>query len=264
MKYEFVKLSPAQNMTIIVKSPVPRADQARVAGAIMDYSSVYAEQAGFLEAPSLPGARLRLQMMGGEFCGNAAMCAAALAVREDGIAGGDERAVAIEVSGAEGLTHCRVRAMDGFYACRVDMPLPVSFEKVRGLELVNLPGITHAVLLTDDPEGMKGVSPALLREIAGETDADAVGLILYSRTESRIVPLVYVRSTDTMVWERGCGSGSAAVGALEARIAGGAAEVTLSQPGGRITARAAWDGRGISALSISGEVRIAAEGAAYI
>jgi diaminopimelate epimerase len=264
MKYEFVKLSPTQNMTIIVKSPVPRAEQARVAGALMDYSSVYAEQAGFLEEPGLPGARLRLQMMGGEFCGNAAMCAAAFAAREDGVAPGEERVMPIEMSGADGLTNCLVRAKEGFYACTVNMPLPVSFGKIRGLDLVRLPGIDHAVMFTDEPEKMMDGAPELLRTIAGETDADAAGLMLYSRSESRMIPLVYVRSTDTMVWERGCGSGSAAVGALEARLTGGNSRAELAQPGGKIIAEADWNGNGVTALRISGEVRIAAEGTAYV
>lgn len=264
MKYEFVKLSPTQNMTIIVKSPVPRARQAQVAGALMSYDSVYGEQAGFMEPATLPGAAARLQMMGGEFCGNASMCAAVLAARDAGIAQGEQRLMPMEISGAEGVVGVRVKAMDGFYECAVDMPLPATFADWNGLHIVRLPGIIHAVMPTNSPEAETAKAPELLKKLAADMNADAAGMILYSRAEGRIVPLVYVRGADSMVWERGCGSGSAAVGALEAYLTGTDSELALSQPGGVINVRAKWNGREITGINIAGQVRIVAEGTAYI
>ncbi len=72
MQVQFVKLSPAQNVTILVKDPVPREDQPKIAAGLLSYDSVGGEQVGFLE-DSDHCARMRLQMMGGEFCGNASM-----------------------------------------------------------------------------------------------------------------------------------------------------------------------------------------------
>lgn len=54
MKLRFVKLSPTQNMTVIVEEPVPRSAHRSVAAALMDYASVYAEQVGFRESPRSP------------------------------------------------------------------------------------------------------------------------------------------------------------------------------------------------------------------
>ena len=68
MKVEFVKLSPTQNMTILVKTPVERENHLEVATKLMDYASVGAEQVGFIENGQ---GTIRLQMMAGEFCGNA-------------------------------------------------------------------------------------------------------------------------------------------------------------------------------------------------
>ena len=51
MKYEFIKTSPTGNMTVLVRTPVPRGEQPAVAASLMDYESVNAEQAGFLEPP---------------------------------------------------------------------------------------------------------------------------------------------------------------------------------------------------------------------
>ena len=263
MKLDFVKLSPTQNMTVIVKTPVPRAEHSRIAAALIDYAGVFAEQAGFTEPGTLSGVKERLQMMGGEFCGNATMCMAALTARDEGISPGEERTVSVEISGADRLLSCRV-AFDGSeYTCATAMPLPRSIEELNGYALVRMPGIAHVILRCGDPESMRAGAEELLREIAAMLDDEAVGLMLYSPQRSELIPLVYVKPTDTMIWERGCGSGSAAVGAFMAYDKQAEVSLQLRQPGGMITARAMWD-NGVSQISIEGKVRIVCEGAAYI
>ena len=69
MDIQFIKTSPTQNVTILVLTQVPRASQPEIAAQLLRYDGVGGEQVGFLE-PSQT-ARARLQMMGGEFCGNA-------------------------------------------------------------------------------------------------------------------------------------------------------------------------------------------------
>jgi len=263
MKLEFLKLSPTQNMTIIVRTPVPRRSHSAVAAALMDYAGVFAEQAGFVESPTLPGARARLQMMGGEFCGHATMCMAAYIAREDGIAPGEVRSVPVEISGAQEVLNCRVECLGDEFSCTTRMPLPESVEKLNGYALVKLPGITHAILRCGDPSGLRAGAEEMLREIAALMDDDAVGLMLYSPEKGELLPLVYVKATDTMIWERGCGSGSAVVGALAAWERQADVCIPLKQPGGVITASARWNG-GLNALTIEGKVKIVCEGIAYV
>lgn len=263
MKLRFVKLSPTQNMTVIVEEPVPRSAHRRVAAALMDYASVCAEQVGFRENPALPEARARLQMMGGEFCGNAAMCMAACLAREDGIHPGERRSVPMEVSGTSGVLMCEVECTCEGYICRVDMPLPESIKPCAGYTLVRLPGIAHAVVECVSPEALRSGAEERLRAIAAEISDDAVGLMLYAPEASQLLPLVYVRDTDSMVWERGCGSGSAAVGAYIAWKNRRSMTASLAQPGGAIEAAAAWND-GVQKLAITGRVTIACEGTAYI
>ena len=124
MKLNFAKLNPSENMTIIVTSPVPRPQQAAVAEKLMAYGSVFAEQVGFLEEPCLPGARARLQMMGGEFCGNASMSLAAWLAHCDGLADGADRDYPLEVSGADGLVNCRILRRGSAYDGTVAVPVP--------------------------------------------------------------------------------------------------------------------------------------------
>ncbi|MCD8036295.1 MAG: hypothetical protein LUE88_02795 [Clostridiales bacterium] len=125
MKVDFVKLSPTENMTILVKSPVEREKQLHVGAEIMKYSSVYAEQAGFLEKPENPEAEIRLQMAGGEFCGNATMAAAAYTAFQHGLKAGEKTDIKLEVSGAEGVLTCAVEALEDGFRGTVNMPLPI-------------------------------------------------------------------------------------------------------------------------------------------
>ena len=74
---------------------------------------------------------------------------------------------------------------------------------------------------------------------------------------------MYVKATDTMIWERGCGSGSAAVGALMAFESEQDVELPLKQPGGVITAGATWN-EGVSGVTIEGKVKMVCEGIAYV
>lgn len=263
MKLRFVKLSPTQNMTVIVDEPVPRREHRRIAAALMDYASVYAEQVGFREKPTLPGARARLQMMGGEFCGNATMCMAACLAREDGVCPGQRISVPVEVSGASGVLMCDVECSGDGYICRVDMPMPESIEPRAGYTLVRLPGIAHAVVECASPEALRSGAEERLRAIARDISGDAVGLMLYAPETSRLLPLVYVRDTDSMVWERGCGSGSAAVGAYIGWKNRRSMTAGLIQPGGIIETAVTWK-EGVSRLAITGRVTVACEGTAYI
>ena len=263
MKCAFIKLSPTQNMTVLVTSPVPRERQSAVAEKLIGYANVHAEQAGFWEKPNLPGARARLQMMGGEFCGNAAMSLAACIARKDALAAGDTCSVALEVSGAPGICGCEVlRTGETAFVCRVNMPLPESVENRNGMTLVRMPGIAHFIVphLCENRED----AGRDIRLLAEQVSEDAVGLVFFREQSAEIEPLVYVRGTDSCVWERGCGSGSAAVGAMLARRNRADVKIRLKQPGGVIETEAVWTNGALTGLTIRGQTRVVAEGTAYI
>ncbi|MNG33792.1 hypothetical protein D3C84_1201190 [compost metagenome] len=79
-----------------------------------------------------------------------------------------------------------------------------------------------------------------------------------------MAPLIYVPPLDSLVWERGCGSGTASVGAYLAWKHGGAIAAPIKQPGGIIHVTAQCENGEISSLTIEGAVEIVAEGKAYI
>ena len=71
MKLRIIMADPAGNRTAIVRTPVPADQRAQIAAKLLQIKELRAEQVGFETSPVMGGAG-RLDMMGGEFCGNAA------------------------------------------------------------------------------------------------------------------------------------------------------------------------------------------------
>lgn len=264
MKLEFVKLNPTQNMTLLVTTPVPRKRHVSVAEQLMDYGSVYAEQVGFLEKASLDGARLRLQMMGGEFCGNATMSAGAYLAFQDNLADGASAEYPLEVSGAEGVVRCLIRRKENAYEGTVKMPPPENIREVSFADgfccpVVVLPGIAHAIVPAAQMN--RDEAEKCISQWCAELNQEAFGILLVKN--DAIEPLVYVRETDSAVWERGCGSGTAALGAYLAAQKKEDISLKLCQPGGTISVDVRY-ANGVSGIKITGLVKIAAMGTAWI
>lgn len=265
----FYKISPGGNATILVLDPVPSLQRAEVARLLMDAGHLQAEQVGFLDLRSRP---VRLDMMGGEFCGNACRAAAAVMVKEGvGLAPeGAELCGDLSVSGVE--RPVRLKAVDGG-ECWVEMPMPETAaqggenwatELEPGIGLVRLPGITHLCLDEDRhpfAEDFAGAAVALRARFG--LDGDAVGCIWYkARPDCAIKPVVWVRSTASTHFETGCGSGSLALALWLARGQNFPTDLKVLQPSGsRIGVRLGADG---ATAWIFGPVTLVARGEAFL
>ena len=84
MTVNVVRAAPAGNITLLVTSPVPRAQYAKLSARLMENSLWRAEQVGFI-VPPIMGGDGRLEMMGGEFCGNALRSAGFYTAKQKGI-----------------------------------------------------------------------------------------------------------------------------------------------------------------------------------
>jgi diaminopimelate epimerase len=276
MEIEFVKTSPTQNMTILVKSFVERPAQSETANLLMSYGSVYAEQVGFIERAENPLARGRLQMAGGEFCANAAMSLAVyLSREEDG-----PISVPLEISGSDGPIECLVRRNgENTYLASLTMSPPETIGTIAlpfhgdnvTLSAIRLRGITHIVVPAGEfGNELRAAAEETALEWASEIDSPAFGIVFFDEKTCCIAPLIYVKDGGSMVWERGCGSASAAIGAYRACIAQRCLSTDVSQPGGVIRAEAEYSpasgaaGGAVTGLRITGTVKIVAEGTAYI
>ena len=179
MRLKLFRADPAGNITLFVLSPVEAAARAETAKKLMNMTD--AEQVAFaLNAPD--GADGAIEMMGGEFCGNAARAYGAylsttlgktsLSLRVGGLP------VAVEVDGG---------------SAAAQMPLPRTVRKLTGGVLVDLGGIVHFVT-EEAPD--EAAFARIEREVLAETGAEAYGVIFLDREKGAITPLVKVVSTD--------------------------------------------------------------------
>lgn len=268
MKIKYVKANPTENKTILVQSAVPRKLQPVVAAAMLE-ADPDAEQVGFFETPEDSHADGRLQMMGGEFCGNASISAAARISKEQGIKSGEQRSILLEVSGVEEKVECIIDYDGNVYTGTVEMPLPKSIDKVSlnykdkiyELWVIFLPGITHIIFEKEMcGEDYESFAEAAIKEWGKSFSEEAVGLILFDEELCLIKPLVYVKNTDSLYWERGCGTGTAAVGAYVSQKNRKSVNIPVKQPGGTIIAETLFEDKRIKELKITGKVFFESEG----
>lgn len=262
MKLNYIRMNPSGNITLLVTDPVPRREQSEIARRLMQLDPT-AEQVGFLEAPSVPGARARLQMMGGEFCGNASMSLAAYLALQDDLPEGEERIYPLEVSGADRVIPCLIRREGEGCTGTVPMPLPRRIGRVQVLPGVQAPavcfdGIAHIIIAQN--EITPAQAEAGIAALCADMDIDALGILFTGESFRALRPLVYVRSTDSAVWENSCGSGSAALGAYRAFQQRGRVQLEIVQPcpDTRIAVSAKCVGEKVSRIEITGQVRLEA------
>ena len=289
MEIEFVKVSPTQNMTILVTSPLDRAQYRDLAEKIMAYDNVHAEQVGFVEK-ARPPALARLQMAGGEFCANASLSLCAYLVWKNIAENNEENTadgilVPIEVSGADEIIHCTIKKTNDGFLGKINMPLPemiMDFNteisgKKYSFPVVYMPGISHVIIdIASITVKEEIIVEALISNMNAITKEDAIGLMFFDKKQSYIKPFVYVKTAGTEVWERGCGSGTAAMGAYLAHVSGKHIIADIAQPGGIIKVEAdIKDGEKsnfkkinnitkISNLTIEGKIQIVAQGKAFL
>jgi len=263
----YIKFSPAGNTTAFVVDAVHTAVRPALARALIRVLDV--EQVGFV-VPSENGNRM--EMMGGEFCGNASRAFAAfLALGGAEIWEHGPRPVtaatelAIEVSGHSGLLEATVAPGTAALGCRVSIAMPTPLGITGGAggvagdySLVDFEGIRHLVLWEMGPQGL-GICQALAERL-GIAQGD-YGLLFMGGGLAAMTPWVSIAATDTRVWESSCGSGTVAVACALAHRAGCPIEgLTLAQPGGSLTASAICAGGAVTAASLSGEVDLVSWG----
>lgn len=250
-EYTVAVLDPAGNVTAIVCSDVPAAERARVAAQILRLPELGIEQVAFLTAPR-SGGEIRLEMMGGEFCGNALRCAGFYQALRTGAQG--KSCVLAEISGADGVQPVMADTAEG--TASTVMPLPLSVQPAGWADVqaarVTFAGITHFVIDCAQPD-----ETLVQRAIAAAPEASAVGAIFLERARGSIKPVVFVRETASCVAENSCASGSVATAVvLTADFADGITEIGIGQPGGTLEVGVQRTDGAVTGLSIGGAVRL--------
>lgn len=253
---EYSIFDPTGNITALVETAVAPAEQPAVASGIMELNPDV-EQVGFVTF-SDGDVPVRLRMAGGEFCGNATMCAAAFYMIREGLQG--EMRVRVKVSGAKQPLEVWLARKDAIsFDAAVTMPPAIGIDELKladgmfpgndslRLPVVRLEGISHVIIepdtgfygLKDD----KTLAETLLRGWCGAIGAECLGMMFLDEACGSadtgegiraMTPLVYVPGADTMFWENSCASGSVAVGVYLAAKAGKPVDVTFDEPAGRL------------------------------
>lgn len=270
---DFIKFNPTQNMTVLVKTNHPAETYPYIATQIMSYDNVYAEQVGFIGGAIKPEAAAHLEMAGGEFCGNACMALAAYIASENELESTDFTEIVLEVSGTDQLIRCQVKQQQNEYFCQVTMPIPEQIEqrtvKYEGIDMdmviVRYREFIHIVIEVEAfDETMRKRAQALARLLGLTLGDKLIGILLYKSQSEELAPLIFVPQLDSLIWERGCGSGTASVGAYLAWSRQKEIVQHIKQPGGAIKVMAEWNGAELERITIEGSVGIVAQGKAFI
>ena len=232
MKFTVVMADPAGNRTAIVRSGVPKADRQKIAEAILADPALKAEQVGFETRPLYGGDLGRLEMAGGEFCGNAARSYGYLLCSEKGI---DH--CKIEISGTREKLEV-ICDLDRETAA-AQMPMPELIE-MAGDEadqlypIVISRGISHMICLN------KEFDEAFARRMIDKFGKAYSALGVMFVNGDALTPVVYVAATDSVCLESSCGSGSlAAAWFLSRDKEDGFHGYSFEEPGGTITVNSA-------------------------
>ena len=236
-------LWPGGNDTYICIAPTQkRHDYIAANRAILSQYS-FMEQGGFVEKPT-DAVVGRLQMAGGEFCGNATRSLGALIASDyfgkQEIAGSfdyskihkyDQNNIIFEVetSGTLEKPRLQVTKINDDYNVSVVLNLIKNLDQVtnklfqyRGknipVSVVKMDGITHVLVsekelaFSPDPDEYRSRIDNLLNQLDLTKEA-AVGLITYNKEGANVVidPVVWVAAVSTCFYETSCCSGSIAL-----------------------------------------------------
>ena len=237
--------SPGGNITALVNMEAG-VNLSALARQIMAGNRAV-EQVGFLGAPKLPGMDFHLEMMGGEFCGNAARCAALHVSGQK-----NKTELSFTVSGFDLPVSARVVGRE------VALLLPGQFlrqvTEVRDGWLVDFEGIRFLVM---DKSLPSAGAKRLIKSYLGDFPAFGIVASTGQGNSLRIDPLVWVESTQTLTPETACASGSLAAAVVQRLKNPQADSYLVIQPSGSTYQVGLIGQAGITdKLALSGEVSV--------
>lgn len=208
-KIKVTIVKPAGNDTALVEGIPAKKYRKQINDKIMQlFPNV--EQVGFYKTSSTP----RLEMAGGEFCGNATRSFAYLFLK--GKKGQDN----FKASGVKELLNAGIKSSKTSFA---QMPIYKSFDRVKQLEKdlckVEIKGITHLItpLSNFSKENLKMEGKKLLKKYDLLQTVPASGVMFYTKLEDgsyKLDPIVWVRDIQSLFYETACASGTTAFGLM--------------------------------------------------
>ncbi len=256
-KYNIVIADPAKNITIFVLDNIERELYKDVAREILEKTPYDAEQVGFVKEPIM-GGDIRLEMMGGEFCGNASRSIGMLFARQNGMQRGN---VLVEITGSNRVLNTKVDLKEE--TSEIEMPIPRKIEKIHvndfgEFPIVIIDGINH--IIAEGIDATKENFEKFKKAVYENYNVEAFGVMFLDKEKSHITPVVYVKDTDTTFFESSCGSGTlATVAYLGQGLKDGRQKYNIGQPGGTIASEISKKDGKIETITIGGVVKLSSE-----
>jgi len=216
MKLSYSIYYPGGNATALVNQLIINPYlKRRINDKIMS-ENPQVEQVGFIDQKTY-----RLEMAGGEFCGNATRCAAYYYL------GGKPGKIKITVSGVRGKLTAGIDIKNNAWA-QIPFSTPPITKKL-GYSIVNLQGITQ-VITASKPGKRK--AKIILNQLGLTTSVPAAGVMFIKKDQNKIEldPFVWVHDIKTFFNETACASGTAAVGYYLAKKNNQALQLAIIQP----------------------------------
>ncbi|TSA45439.1 hypothetical protein D4R52_02500 [bacterium] len=243
-KVNYALIDPGGNATVLVLDKIKRSLQNFLAQKIMAGNQLKCEQVGFIEPARSKRALLRLQMMGGEFCANA-LRATAVWLSQINKPAKVIKNYSVETSGTDQLIAVTTQTDYRGYVQWAETEIPMSRElktekilldlggKRVPAQMIQLDGITHILVPNRLFRKNLDFRKAFVRLYKDYKIKNEAAGIIFCKKNSRgrfaIKPVVYVRKTDTIVFETSCASGTICL-AIAKGILDGIKEIFVQQP----------------------------------
>ena len=200
MGIQYKLYNPSKNYTALVLGEFKKKEKEEIAKKIFAKEPT-CEQVGFVVTNNKVAV---LEMAGGEFCGNASMCAAIMTGLKKVKCSGNDEILNVDVNGNTCCLSCVI--------------LPT--------------GINHKVFETAPN---KAEAEENIRK-----ETKPTGYMFLNGNV--LTPLVYIPEINTIFWENACASGAIAVGDYLYKTTGEDVDINLQLPGGEMNVKVNDDG----------------------
>ncbi len=214
MKINYVYVNPGGNPTVLVLTKVKRNNQPKVASKLM-IKLPLCEQVGFIEKSKNPNISCRLQMAGGEFCGNALRAVSAWLGNGKNFveSSGSLKSLKVftEAEGKRMVSGVEISFNKTFVQ---NKQIFLSGQRVK-VKFIKMDGISFFLVPQKyffKKENYTNFFESLYKD--KNFNPKACGLVFYKeikKSKLGIKPIVYVRSIKTLFLETSCSSGSLAL-----------------------------------------------------
>lgn len=220
MSVIYYKVNPGGNLTAIVQGEFPKDERLKICERILAEDPSI-EQVGFWVQPTTAQAKAKLEMAGGEFCGNATRSLGAVLHLHT-----NETHFQLESSGFTDLIDLDVSISHA----QISLP-HTSFNLQLETKLCTLPGISH--LITE--EKIDKESTLRLLQQHNLATEKAAGVMSYTEQDGKYAmrPIVWVRDAETLYEETACASGTLAL-AFYLHHTKGEKKFSIVQPSGSV------------------------------